>query len=91
MTREAAAVLSYALRTDHEPCSGEANVAEEQRTALIAAIVSVVRHEQVPVDVQRAALTLVGWLARRHLVERPCTRGVVEARKQNMSLGGGRR
>ncbi|MCU0694180.1 MAG: hypothetical protein MUF54_22535 [Polyangiaceae bacterium] len=57
-------------------------MAEKQRTALIAAIVSVIRTDGVPGDVHQAALTLVGWLARRRICERPCQSGLVEARKQ---------
>ena len=37
------------------------------------------------------ALKLIGWLARRRNHERPCNRGVYEARKQAMLVHGGQR
>jgi glucose-6-phosphate dehydrogenase assembly protein OpcA len=39
--------------------------AEEQRTRLIGEIASVLRDGPVPEDARAAALTLIGWLARR--------------------------
>jgi len=80
--KTAAVVFSNALRPEDESVHGEVGLAEQERTALIAAIVSVVRADGVPVEVHQAALTLVGWLARRCRKEKPCQRGLVEARKQ---------
>lgn len=72
-------------------CCREAGVAERERKELIADIVAFVRAESIPAEVRQAALTLVGWLARRRPEERACTRGLYEARKQSMSVAGGSR
>jgi hypothetical protein len=39
--------------------------AEDQRTRLIGDIARVLRADQVPDEARAAALTLIGWLARR--------------------------
>lgn len=49
---------------------------ELERTRLICAIVSLVRDEEVPDDARAAALTLVGYLARRMPGEGPSRDGV---------------
>jgi len=72
-------------------CCREAAVAERERKELIAAIVAFVRAESIPVEVRQAALTLIGWLARRRPEETACTRGLYEARKQAMTVAGGSR
>ena len=61
-------------------------LSEDERTSLMSRIVEAVRREDVPCDVQNAALTLVGWLARRYDHECPCTCGVVEALKQTIGI-----
>jgi hypothetical protein len=65
-------------------------VPESVRKDLIAWIVGMVRNEEMTDEVRSAALTLIGWLARRHGEECACTRGLYEARKQAMSVHGGR-
>jgi hypothetical protein len=69
----------------------EGGVPERQRKDLISAIVNVVRSEPIPGEVRAAALTLVGWLARRARGERPCTCGIDEARRHLTPLRGGQR
>ncbi len=66
-------------------------MAERERKELIAAIVAAVRCDTIPSEVRQAALTLIGWLARRRPEETACTRGLYEARKQSMSVAGGTR
>ena len=72
-------------------CRREGQLPESVRKDLIAAIAEIVRNRELSDDVRDAALTLIGWLARRHGNECPCTRGVYEARKQVMAGHGGRR
>jgi hypothetical protein len=52
--------------------------AEDQRTRLIGEIASVLRDDPMPADARAAALTLIGWLARRMPGEPPSTDGVTE-------------
>ncbi len=86
----AAAVRSGALRTQANAGCPPTILSEEERTSLITRIVGVLRGQDVPCEVRAAALTLVGWLARRHAAEQPCTSGLVEARKQSMKIAQGR-
>jgi hypothetical protein len=69
----------------------EGPLPESARKDLIAAIVEIVHSEQLSDDVRNAALTLIGWLARRHGHERACVRGLYEARKQAMAVHRGPR
>ena len=85
------AVRSAALRTQANAGFPPMNLTVEERTTLIARIVELLRGDDVPCHVRSAALTLVGWLARRHDAEKPCTCGLVEARKQSMKVAQGRR
>ena len=55
---------------------------EKQRTEVISTIVSIIRVKGVPPNVYQAALTIMGWLARRKPSESPCQIGVVEAQRQ---------
>ncbi len=84
-------VLSSTSCKSMQPCCEWAGMAEEERTTLMAAIISAVRYEGTPDDVRAAALTVVGWLARRKDSERACTTGVPEARRQLISFNGGQR
>ena len=52
--------------------------AEEDRTRLIGEIARVLRDDPVPDDARAAALTLIGWLARRMPGEAVSTAGVSE-------------
>jgi hypothetical protein len=52
--------------------------AEEDRTRLIGEIARVLRDDPVPDDARSAALTLIGWLARRMPGEAVSTAGVNE-------------
>jgi len=52
--------------------------AEEDRTRLIGEIARVLRDDPVPDDARAAALTLIGWLARRMPGEAVSTAGVPE-------------
>jgi hypothetical protein len=72
-------------------CIREAQVPESARKDLIATIVEIVRSEELHPDVRDAALTLIGWLARRQGEECACTRGLYEARKQFMAVHRGQR
>jgi hypothetical protein len=74
-----------------QACRREGQVPESARKDLIAAIAAIVRREELSDEVRDAALTLIGWLARRHGDERACTCGLYEARKQAMAVHGGRR
>ena len=67
-------------------CCTEAPLPEGARKDLIAAIVEIVHSEPLSDEVRSAAMTLIGWLARRHGDERACSRGVYEARKQVMAV-----
>lgn len=60
----------------------EARLDEHQRKQLIGVISSVIRCCDVPPHVHQAALTVIGWLAQRKTWEKPCQRGLVEARQQ---------
>lgn len=53
-------------------------LAEDARTRLIGEIASLLRSETVPDDARAAALTLIGWLARRMPGEAASTAGVRE-------------
>jgi len=66
-------------------------VPESVRKDLIAWIAGLVQSEEMSEEVRSAALTLIGWLARRHGSECACTRGLYEARKQAMAVHGGQR
>jgi len=57
---------------------------EQERTQLITTIVSLIQFDEIPPNVYQAALTLVGWLARRQLSEHPCNAGVAEAMTQSI-------
>lgn len=81
-----AVVRSGALRTQANAGCPPTILSEDERTSLISRIVDAIRGQEVPCDVRSAALTLVGWLARRHGGEQPCTSGVVEARKQSIKV-----
>jgi hypothetical protein len=81
-----AVVRSGALRTQTNSGCAPSMLSEQERTSLITRIVQAIRGQEVPCDVQSAALTLVGWLARRHGAEAACTIGVVEARKQSIAV-----
>lgn len=72
-------------------CCREGHVPESVRKDLIAWIAGLVRSEEMSDEVRSAALTLIGWLARRHGSECPCKRGLYEARKQAMAVHGGQR
>ena len=52
--------------------------AEDDRTRLIGEIARVLRDDPVPDDARAAALTLIGWLARRMPGESVSTAGVNE-------------
>ncbi len=52
--------------------------AEEDRTRLIGEIARVLRDDPVPDEARAAALTLIGWLARRMPGEAVSTAGVPE-------------
>lgn len=52
--------------------------AEDDRTRLIGEIARVLRDDPVPDDARAAALTLIGWLARRMPGEAVSTAGVPE-------------
>ncbi|MCL2822639.1 MAG: hypothetical protein FWD57_01485 [Polyangiaceae bacterium] len=56
---------------------------ENKRTALIADVVYAISVHDTPPQVHQAALTLVGWLARRRPSEYPCRTGVAEAIRQS--------
>ena len=56
--------------------------AEEDRTRLIGEIARVLRDDPVPDDARAAALTLIGWLARRMPGEAVSTAGVAEMVRQ---------
>lgn len=89
--KTAAAVVISASSTPNVSPHGESGLDEKERTELIATIVSIIKRRGVPPHVHQAALTLVGWLARRKLCERPCQRGLIEARKQTIRVTSGRR
>ena len=91
MTRERAPMPIAASKTQLTACCREGRVPESARKDLIATIVQIVRTEELTEDVRDAALTLVGWLARRRQAENACTRGVYEARKQVIAIHGGQR
>jgi hypothetical protein len=88
MTRERAPMFDMASHVQADLGGGEARLAESDRKNLIAAIVALVRNDNVSIEVRDAALILIGWLARRRIGERPCNRGVYEARKQIMTVHG---
>ena len=89
--KTAAAVLISASRTENVSPHGDSGLDEKVRTELIATIVSIIKRRGVPPHVHQAALTLVGWLARRKVCEQPCQRGLIEVRKQSMRVTSGRR
>ena len=64
-------------------------MSEAQRKHLISIIVPLMGG--MPREVKEAAMVLVGWLARRREQEKPCQRGVQEARKQVMRLAADKR
>ena len=66
-------------------------MSEAQRKHLISVILPIMRKEGVPKEVRDAAMVIVGWLARRLDTERPCKRGVKEARKQVMRIAAARK
>ena len=84
-------MLENASRVQADSNCTEGGLAETERKELIEAIVLLVRDETLSDDVRDAALKLIGWLARRRNHERPCNRGVYEARKQAMLVHGGQR
>lgn len=86
----AAVVISWSKIRKLSP-HGDSGLDEKVRTELIATIVSIIKRRGVPPHVHQAALTLVGWLARRKVCERPCQSGLIEARKQSMRVTSGRR
>jgi hypothetical protein len=69
-----------------QACCEGAGIAELERKALIAAIVQALGNGDAPHDVRVAALTVIGWLARREQGEHACTRGVVEAHRQSVRV-----
>ena len=83
-------VRSGALRTQANAGCPPTILSEDERTCLISRIVGAIRGEDVPCEVRNAALTLVGWLARRYGAEKPCTSGLHEARKQAIKVAQGR-
>ncbi len=62
--------------------------AEEDRTRLIGEIARVLRDDPVPDDARAAALTLIGWLARRMPGEAVSTAGVNEMIRRPSSPNG---
>ena len=60
--------------------------AEEERTRLIGEIARVLRDGPVPDEARTAALTFIGWLARRMPGEMPHAIGVAEARQSEQRL-----
>ncbi len=89
--KTAAAVVIGSSKTQDLSPHRESGLDEHERTELIATIVSIIKRRGVPPHVHQAALTLMGWLARRKLCERPCQSGLIEARKQAMRMTTGRR
>jgi hypothetical protein len=89
--KTAAAVLIVASKNQKLSPHGESGLDEQERTELIATIVSIIKRRGVPPHVHQAALTLMGWLARRKMCEQPCQTGVVEARKESLRMTPGRR
>lgn len=77
--RETAPAAHSCAHVEDMPTSNETSPAEEMRTGLIAAIVSLIRSGVLPSETRDAALVLVGWLARRCDGEPACARGVREA------------
>lgn len=75
-----------AVTTTNPVHAREASLDVQQRTQLIGIIASLLRRQGVPEEVHQAALTLMGWLAQRKLCEKPCQRGLVEARRQCLEL-----
>ena len=69
-----------------QACCEGAGIAELERKALIAALVQALGSGEAPHDVHVAALTVIGWLARREHSEHACTRGVAEAHRQSMRV-----
>jgi hypothetical protein len=63
--------------------------AEQDRTRLIGEIASVLSDGTVPAEARAAALTLIGWLARRMPGEQPCRDGVEEMVRRACSRPGG--
>lgn len=88
--RQTAAVVSVAEQCQCEACCGSHRDSGWDRTSLIAAVATIIHREQLPPEVRHAALTLVGWLARRHNGEKACNRGVSQARKQSIRVHDGR-
>lgn len=84
--KTALVVRSGALRTQANAGCPPTILTEDERTTLISRIVGAIHGENVPCDVRSAALTLVGWLARRHAAEKPCTSGLCEARSQSLDV-----
>ena len=66
-------------------------MSEAQRKHLISVIVPMARGKGVPQEVREAAMVIVGWLARRLDAERPCKRGLEEARKQVVRIASARK
>ena len=66
-------------------------MSEAQRKQLISAIIPMARAKEVPQEVREAVMVIVGWLARRLETERPCKRGVEEARKQVVRIATARK
>jgi hypothetical protein len=64
--------------------------AEEERTRLIGEIARVLRDDPVPDDARAAALTLIGWLARRMPGEAVSTVGVNEMVRRSSPPSSGR-
>ncbi|HNS97763.1 MAG TPA: hypothetical protein PLJ27_24990 [Polyangiaceae bacterium] len=85
-----AAVLNGSKNQDLPP-HGEPGLDEQERTELISTIVTVIRRRGVPPHVHQAALTLMGWLARRKICEHPCQTGVAEAHQQSLRMTSSRR
>lgn len=63
--------------------------AEQDRTRLIGEIASVLSDGTVPAEARAAALTLIGWLARRMPGEQACRDGVEEMARRACARAGG--
>jgi hypothetical protein len=79
----ASSVTPVARRSPSEPWpSAETTPADEsERAQLIAGIARLIREPAMPESARLAALTLIGWLARRRPQEAAHAIGVEEARK----------
>jgi hypothetical protein len=83
MDLDVSGVLTFHHQSFMEPPT---MTVEEDRTRLIGEIARVLREGPVPEEARAAALTLIGWLARRMPGESAHAAGVAECRARMAAL-----